>query len=142
MSERIDIITGLMAAWGRHDVEGVLEPMAEDVLWHYHVGSKPVRGRESMGRFLSRLAQHQQQLDWKMVQAAENADSVLVEGTDDYVNPGGNHVQAPYMGVFEFTADNQIVGWRDYVDMATMQIGERGESLPDFLQELVDRPGV
>lgn len=131
-----------MGAWSRHDIEGVLAPMADDVAWHYHVGSKPVQGREAMGRFLERLASHQQQLDWKIVQAAENDNSVLIEGTDDYVNPQGFHVQAPYMGVFEFDADNRIVAWRDYVDMATMQIGERGEALPDFLQELVDRPSV
>lgn len=138
-SPRVKIITDVMAAWSRHDIEGVLEPMADDVLWHYHVGSRPVQGREAMGRFLAKLADHQQQLNWRLVRAAENDDAVLVEGTDDYVNPQGNRVQAPYMGVFEFAPDDRIIGWRDYVDMATMQIGERGEPLPEWLQVLVDR---
>jgi limonene-1,2-epoxide hydrolase len=91
-SERVAIILSLMDAWRRHDVESVLAPMAQDVLWHYHVGSKPTRGREAMGRFLERLASHQLELNWKLVRVAETDGAVL------------------------------------------------GDTLPDFLQELVDRP--
>lgn len=141
-SGRVAIVKGVMEAWGRHDVDGVLSFMSDDVVWHYHVGSKPVLGRDAMGRFLTRLAHHQLNLDWKLVQAAETADAVMLEGTDDYVNPDGNRVQAPYMGIFEFSEDNKVTAWRDYVDMANMQIGERGEPLPDFLQTLVNRPAI
>ncbi|MFT7597297.1 MAG: limonene-1,2-epoxide hydrolase [Acidimicrobiales bacterium] len=141
-SERVEIVKGVMEAWSRHDIDGVVAFMADDVLWHYHVGSKPVSGRDGMARFLTKLSAHQQQLDWKLVRAAENADAVLLEGTDDYVNPSGHHVQAPYMGIFEFDADNRVTAWRDYVEMATMAIGEKGEPLPEFLQSLVDRPAV
>jgi limonene-1,2-epoxide hydrolase len=139
-SERVAIILSVMDARRRHDVESVLAPMAQDVLWHYHVGSKPTRGREAMGRFLERLASHQLELNWKLVRVAETDGAVLLEGTDDYVNPDGNRVQAPYMGIFEFADDNRITAWRDYVDRANMMIGENGDVLPDFLQELVDRP--
>ncbi len=141
-SERVDIVKGVMEAWSRHDVDGVIKFMADDVLWHYHVGSRPVSGSEAMARFLTKLSAHQQQLDWKLVRAAENDDAVLLEGTDDYVNPNGQRVQAPYMGVFEFDVENRITAWRDYVDMATMALGENGEALPDFLQVLVDRPAT
>ena len=139
-SKRLGIVRELMAAWGRHDIDGVMTAMHPDILWHYHVGSRPMVGVAAVEKFLERLSLHQLDLDWKLVRWAENEDCILLEGTDDYVNPAGHGVQAPYMGVFEFDASDRITAWRDYVDRAVMSIGEDGSPLPDYLQALVDRP--
>lgn len=143
LTDRIDIVRSVMGAWAAHDVDGVIAHMHPDIEWHYHVGSEPVRGTGAMVEFLSNLAGHQLDLEWKLIRAAETDDAVLLEGTDDYRNPQGVRVQVPYMGVYEFTdADHPtlVTHWRDYLDMRIMLRAEKGEGIADWLVPLVDRP--
>jgi limonene-1,2-epoxide hydrolase len=138
---RIDVVRAVMEAWGRHDIDGVLAHMAPDIEWHYQVGSRPVRGVEPMRKVLEKLQHQQHDSRWRLVRHAESDDAVLLEGVEDYVNPDGHRVQAPYMGVYEF--DGLIVtAWRDYVDLGLMRMGEAGEPLAEWLVPLVEQsPG-
>jgi limonene-1,2-epoxide hydrolase len=137
-SDRIEVIRAIMEAWGRHDIDAVLSHVADDVEWHYHVGSPPVQGRDNMRKLLDKLQHHQLQSRWRLVRHAEANDAVLIEAIDDYVNPAGNRVQAPYMGVYEFDGET-VTAWRDYVDLGAMSKAEAGEPLPAWIDGLVDR---
>lgn len=136
--DRIEIIRAIMEAWGRHDIDTVLSHVADDIEWHYHVGSRPVRGRDNMRKMLEKLQHHQLESRWRLVRSAEAGDAVFIEAIDDYVNPTGNRVQAPYMGVYEFDG-RTVTAWRDYVDLAEMSKAETGEPLADWVQTLVDQ---
>lgn len=139
-SDRGEVVKAIMGAWCRHDIDTVLGYMSPEIVWHYHVGSKPIRGTATMRKMLEGLAGHQLQGDWRMVQHAVAGNSVLLEGVDDYHDPEGNHVQAPYMGVFEFDpASGLVIGWRDYVDMALLTGPSSGEPLAEWVAGLCDR---
>lgn len=128
-----------MGAWGRHDIDELLTHISPDIIWHYQVGSRPVIGLEKMQKMLDRLKDHQLDSRWRLVRHAEADNTVFIEAIDDYRNPDGHRVRAPYMGVYEF--DGQLIThWRDYVDLGVMMKGEAGEELPDWLLELVE-PG-
>lgn len=126
-----------MAAWARHDVEGVLANVTDNIEWHYHVGSPPVHGRHAMAKLLNRLKDHQLESQWRLVRHSESGDSLFIEAIDDFRNPDGHRVQVPYAGVYQFEGD-LISHWRDYVDMGTMMKREAGEPSPDWLQALID----
>lgn len=137
---RIDIVRAIFEAFGRHDIDGVLDHIAPDIVWHYHVGTRPVIGRENMARVLTKLGQHQRDSRWRPIRWAESGNSLLLEGVEDYLNPDGRRVQAPYMGVYEF--DGKLVtAWRDYVDLALLLKSDAGEPMDEWVQTLVDGPG-
>lgn len=134
---RIDVVKAVMGAWARHDVDGLLAHISPDIVWHYQVGSRPVVGRDKMRKMLDRLKTHQLDSKWRLVRHAESDGVVFIEAIDDYTNPDGHRVQAPYMGVYEFDGP-LITHWRDYVDLGVMMKGEAGEELPEWLVELVE----
>ena len=136
--DRVEIVRAIMAAWGRHDIDAVLAHVADDIEWHYHVGSRPVRGRDDMRKVLEKLQHHQLESRWRLVRHAEADDAVFVEAIDDYVNPAGHRVQAPYMGIYEFDGV-AVTAWRDYVDLAEMSKAENGEPLAEWVEDLVGR---
>lgn len=126
-----------MAAWGRHDVDGVLALVAEDIEWHYHVGSPPVHGAAAMRSFLDKLKQHQRESRWRLIRSAESGDSVFIEAVEDYLNPNGHRVQVPYAGVYQIN-EGRISHWRDYVDLGSLMKAEKGEQPPDGIRSLLD----
>lgn len=136
LNTRIDVIMAVMAAWGRHDIDELLTHISPDVEWHYQVGSRPVQGRDNMRKMLERLKDHQLDSRWRLISHAETGGTVLIEAIEDYRNPDGHRVRAPYMGAYEFEGMT-ITAWRDYVDMGTMMKGEAGEELPEWLEQLV-----
>lgn len=136
MSERIETVKAVMAAWARHDIDELMSHMHPDVEWHYQVGSRPAVGADAMRKILDKLQHHQLESRWRLVHHAETDDRVLIEAIDDFVNPDGRRVRAPYMGVYEFDGD-LISHWRDYVDMGVMMASERGEPTPEWIEPLV-----
>ncbi len=137
----ISVVEETMLAWANHDIEGVLEHVADDVEWHYHVGSMPVHGKEAMGKFLARLASHQLDSRWRIRRAVikDEGDrtAVLLEGVDDFATPEGDRVVVPYMGVYELV-DDRIVAWRDYVDLDLLTKTQSGEPVPGWVAKLTD----
>ena len=115
MEDHFEKIEALIAAWKRGDLDAVLDLVADDVVYHYHVGSRPLRGKEALRRFLERFGRDQKEIRWRIVHHAQSGDLLLVEGVD-----GG-----------------EIHRWRDYFDLGLIARAESGEPLPDWLEELV-----
>lgn len=132
----VTIVEAVMAAWADHDIDTLLTHISPDIEWHYQVGSRPVKGIESMRKMLTGLKDHQLDSKWRLRQWAQNGDTLFIEAVDDYTNPSGHRVQAPYAGVYRFSGA-LITEWRDYVDMGLMMKGEAGEALPEWLEPLV-----
>ena len=134
----IEHVRGLIEDWKRGDLDAVLARVHDDVVYHYHVGTRPVVGKARLRRLLESLAGRQKQIRWRIVHHAQNGRTLLVEGLDDYVNDEGRRVRTPYMGIFEFDA-GLIRGWRDYLDLAVLQRLEAGEEMPEGFDALIDR---
>jgi limonene-1,2-epoxide hydrolase len=133
---RLDVVKAVMGAWARHDVDELLTHIHPEIEWHYQVGSRPVNGVDAMRKLLDRLKDHQLDSKWRVVRHAETDDTLFIEAVEDYTNPTGQRVQAPYMGVYEF--DGPLIrAWRDYVDLGLIMKGESGEPLDPWIEDLI-----
>lgn len=136
MAEHIRTLEAVMEAWKRGDVEAVLERVDDEVVYHYHVGSKPIEGKAAMRRFLEKFGQGQKDVRWRIVRHAQQGDALLVEGIDDYVDAEGRRIRTPYMGSFALR-DGRIREWRDYLDPAWIQRAKAEEPLAPWMAQLV-----
>jgi limonene-1,2-epoxide hydrolase len=116
MSTKLETLEALQAANIRRDKPALLELLAPDLEFHFHMGSKPIHGREGMSRFLDRYWAATSELLWRIDRHAENGDKLLVEGYEEYVDTNTKQkIARPYMGIFEFH-DGKISRWRDYFE--------------------------
>lgn len=132
----IDTVHRIIEAWKRGDIETVLDAVCEDVVYHYHVGSRPLEGREAIRRFLEKFGAGQTEIAWSITRHSETGDLLMVEGVDDYVNAEGVRIRTPYAGVFEFR-DGRIWRWRDYVDSAAIAAARAGKPVPSWVEPLL-----
>ena len=116
MSAKIDTVRAVMEAMQRRDIDAFLEHLTEDIEYHFHVGSRPLLGKDWVRRFLNKYDAGNTEVVWTISTFAENGDKLLVEGLEEYVDESGEAVKHPYMGIFEFR-DGRICGWRDYFQM-------------------------
>lgn len=136
MPQHIEIVEQLIEAWKQRDIDAVLDLLSDDVVYHYHVGSRPLVGKSRVRRFLEKFGADQSEIRWRIVHHAQNGDVLLVEGVDDYVDGEGSRHRTPYMGAFELR-DGKICRWRDYLDL---EVGRRlasDEVTPEWLAELL-----
>jgi limonene-1,2-epoxide hydrolase len=132
----IEAVNGIIASWKAGDLDAVLEHLCEDVVYHYHVGSRPLRGRDAVRRFLERFGSGQTEIRWEIMHWAQAGDRLFVEGIDDYVAEDGRRIRLPYAGVFEFR-DGRVAGWRDYIDAGVVAAARAGEANPDWIDEIM-----
>ena len=129
-------LEALIEAWRQKNIPAVLDFVTDDLVYHFHVGTRPIVGKFAFEKFLKRLGDHQQEVGWRIVRHAQDGDVLFVEGFDDYRDAQGRRIRHPYAGVFEFR-DGRIHRWRDHFDLGLLQRLQAGESLPDWLEELV-----
>jgi ketosteroid isomerase-like protein len=113
----LDTLKRLQAAIEARDKAAFLSFFADDVVYHYHVGSRPLVGKAWVDRFITKYWANHSATHWRILHASEVGDRLLTEGVEEYVNARGDTVHHPYMGIIEFR-DGLIVGWRDYFQMA------------------------
>lgn len=100
------------------DKDGFLSHLAADIEYHYHVGSKPLLGRDRVDRFITKYWADNSAGTWIIDRHAETQTHLFTEGREEYVNADGATVVHPYMGIMEFDSAGLIVKWRDYFQMA------------------------
>lgn len=118
MSHMTETLHGIMDATRAQDNERFLGYLAEDIEYHYHVGSPPVRGIDGVRRFLAKYRTIADEVIWRIDRTAESDSCLLVEGYEEYLDKRtGDRIAHPYMGILEFRADGKITKWRDYFEM-------------------------
>lgn len=137
---RYEQFKAVIDAWGRKDAAFVLSKMADDVVWHMAATAKPpLVGKAAAAKFLegfgANISDKPGSVRWRIINHAETADRLFVEGVDEYDDVAGRTITAPYAGVIEFRGD-LIVGWRDYVDYQTIDKQRLGEPLPAHVKAL------
>ena len=96
------------------DLDAILNALTDDV--HYHnIPMEPLHGRDAVANYL-KGAWKFDECEWRLLNVAVRADTVLTERIDEFVF-GGQRVSLPVMGVF-VVRDGQIAAWRDYFDLA------------------------
>lgn len=109
------IVEKFIDAWNRMDFDAIIEALHRKVLYH-NIPMAPLEGREAVREYL-RNAWRFEAVNWQTINIASEGDTVLTERVDNFVI-NGTRVSLPVMGVFEI-ADDKIVAWRDYFDLAS-----------------------
>ena len=123
MGTKLDTINAVMQANVDHDDEKFLSYLTDDIVYHYHVGSRPLEGKEWVQKFLNKYRDITRDVKWEIKRHAETENELFVEGYEEYLDTRTNEVIAhPYMGIFEFR-DGKICGWRDYFEMNNKKAG-------------------
>lgn len=117
MSDKMETIKALMQANIDKDHEKFLSYLTDDIEYHYHVGSRPLLGKEWVQKFLNKYDEITEDVMWRIDRHAETEDCLFVEGYEEYTDlRTGDRIAHPYMGIFEFR-DGKIAKWRDYFEM-------------------------
>jgi len=121
VSRNLDCMYSLMETWKRRDVEGYLSHLTDDIEYHWHVSSKPVRGWDKMRKFLANYTAAFEQREWRVLHTAEAGDVLMVEGHEVlYDRKHDRVIQQPFMQVYEFR-DGKIARMRDYYEPANLR---------------------
>lgn len=117
MSYMTDTLHSIMEAVRNQDDARFLDHLTEDVEYHYHMSSPPVRGKAGVRKFLSRYRTITADVIWRVERTAESDDCLFIEGYEQYLDlRTDERVAHPYMGIMEFTG-GKISKWRDYFEM-------------------------
>ena len=137
----LSVAKAMITAWRAGDLEGMLTHIADDIVWHSHVGSPPLVGKPAMKEFATKLMGIMKDVRWRVFGTAQHHDRLYLEGVDDFVGSDGRRVVIPYLGVLVFR-DMKVTEWRDYFDRALFDRLKAGEPLPDYLKALTERPAL
>jgi limonene-1,2-epoxide hydrolase len=119
MSRLYPVLQGIISAWHKQDVEGVLVHVTDDIVWRNSSGFAPaIRGKAAM-----RTAQ----------------DRLFMEGVDEFWLQTGEHVAIPYAGVLEFRG-LLVHEWREYFDGRISSSMKAGAPMTDEIQSMISRP--
>lgn len=117
MQSKIDTVRQLMQATQAQDDETFLGLLDDDIVYHFHVGSRPLVGKAWVRKFLARYRDITADVKWRIDRYAETENELFVEGYEEYLDTrSGDVIAHPYMGIFEFR-DGKIAAWRDYFEM-------------------------
>ena len=117
MGELYELFQKARAANLAQDDKGFLDCLTDDIEYHYHVGTRPLIGKEWVQKFLNKYREITTDVVWRVDRYAEKDDCLFIEGYEEYRDLRTDEVIAhPYMGVLEFR-DGKISKWRDYFEM-------------------------
>jgi ketosteroid isomerase-like protein len=137
----LGVAKAIITSWRAGDLDGMLSHVADDIVWHSHVGSPPFVGKAAMRDFATKLTSAMKDIRWRVFGAAQHDDRIYLEGVDDFVDTNGRRIVIPYLGVLVFR-DMKVVEWRDYFDRGLADRLKAGEPLPDYLEALTQRPAL
>lgn len=116
MDKKIDAIRHLIVCWERRDIDALLKCLTDDIEYYWHIGSRPVKGKQTMRKFLNNYSGNYDQKRWDIFNHAENGDLLLVEGHEELWDIEYQRtIHQPFMQAFEFR-DGLISHWRDYYE--------------------------
>ncbi|WP_312163228.1 nuclear transport factor 2 family protein [Phenylobacterium sp.] len=128
MSENMKTLEAMMAASKRKDHDAFLDTLTDDIEYHWHMGTKPIRDKATMRKFLRNYEQGFDQQEWTVLNWAEKDDKILVEGMEKlYDRAKDVLIDNPFMQAIEFR-DGKICKLRDYYDSARIQAPPRKET--------------
>lgn len=124
MSELFERFRAAQQAIIKQDDEAFLDLLTDDVEYHYHVGTRPLIGKEWVQKFLIKYREVTSDAQWVIHNHAENGNVLFTEGIEEYFDVRSQKtVSHPYAGVIEFR-DGKIVKWKDYFEMNSIRDSE------------------
>ena len=123
MSSSIDpdqIVRDFSAAWGRADLDFIMDAFAEDAIYH-NMPMQALEGKAAIRAGIEAfLKQSPAGIDFEIVNQVAAGNLVMNERIDTFENEG-NKTAAPVAGFFQIDDAGKIAVWRDYFDMGAFQ---------------------
>tara|TARA_B100000161_G_scaffold238209_1_gene188991 strand:+ start:38 stop:415 length:378 start_codon:yes stop_codon:yes gene_type:complete len=124
VSELFERFRAAQQAIIKQDDEAFLDLLTDDVEYHYHVGTRPLIGKEWVQKFLIKYREVTSDAQWVIHNHAENGNVLFTEGIEEYFDVRSQKtISHPYAGVIEFR-DGKIVKWKDYFEMNSIRDSE------------------
>ena len=133
MSDQVAVVRAFCAAVGDKDLDAVRPLIGETCVYH-NVGFEPAVGGEATLAAVVSQFEMFDEIEFRIVHAAQVGDVVLTERVDT-VTTGGVASPIPVMGAF-VVEDGQIRAWRDYFDMGLVGRLMGGEDVGTLLPVL------
>ena len=125
--QNLATVQGIYEAFGRGDVPGLLEPLADDVVfedWGDNSGQKAGvpwlaerHGRDGAGEFFA-IAGGWEIHDFQVLSMMAGGDQVVVEVLMDATPTGGSRFRDEELHLWTFGDDGKVTRLRHYVDTA------------------------
>ena len=112
-----DIVNDFTAAWNAMDIDKVMSFFTEDAAYANVPMGPPNVGKEQIRTFIEGFLGSTESIEFIIHNQVDSGRGVVMNERTDIIVLGGNRVELPVMGVFEFEGD-KIKAWRDYFDMA------------------------
>ena len=111
------IVRDFSEAWGRADLEQIMDAFAEDAVYH-NMPMAPAKGKAEIRGFIeSFFKMSPKGIDFEILHQVTSGHVVMNERVDTFEGEDGKKTSAPVCGVFEIDGDGKITAWRDYFDM-------------------------
>lgn len=113
-SSHIDIATRFCKAWETRDIERILEPLADDIVYQMFDNAPLTRGKEAMRTQLAPFVGRMREIRWEIFRSHAIGPVVINDRVDYFLAPeGGKDMIFPVVGVFWIVA-GKIKLWYDY----------------------------
>jgi len=123
MASNDQIVKDFNDAWGRLNVDEVMNFFAEDAVYH-NLPMRPAVGKASIRKVIISLLKGVTAIRFDVHHQVVAGNIVMNERTD-YTEMGDKKLALPVAGVFEIE-NGKIKAWRDYFDMAAFSSAMAG----------------
>ena len=86
MTQYAETLKAIMEAALKPDVERFVGFLADDVEYHFHVSTPPVRGKDGVRRFMAKYGTIAADPLWRVDRTAEAGNCLFVEGYEEYTD--------------------------------------------------------
>jgi len=115
--DRIKIVEAFVDGWNRRDVEAIVALFAADAVYH-NIPMEEVRGIDAIRAAIQAFVGQSSEIEWIVHDIAQSARGAVLTERTDIFTMGPKRIAIRVMGIFEFSDDDLITGWRDYFDLA------------------------
>ncbi len=112
------VVSDVLAAWTRLNVDEIMTYFAEDALWD-NVPMKPAKGQAAIREMTQAFLKDTTTFSAKILRVVHAGNVVFNERVDTIVMKNGKKADVRVAGMFELNDHGKIKVWRDYFDIAT-----------------------
>jgi ketosteroid isomerase-like protein len=136
-TDYVAVVSGVYAAFGRGDVEGLLAPLAADVSWDADWADlfsqragipvvAPRRGIDGVREFLALVGTYQLH-DFRVLDLMASDRQVTAQIVIELSYPNGGRYRDEELHLWRFNGDGKVAALRHYVDTAKHIAAWHGE---------------
>ena len=114
-----DIALGFFQAWNNRSLNGIIEFLSEDCIYH-NMPMEPINGRSEIEAYIAPVIDTTLSIEWTVLAIAKDAKGRILNERLDRLKFSQGWLEIPIMGLLEFS-EGRISLWRDYFDLQDYQ---------------------